>query len=123
MGVAALPSPKRFAHTLALRWFANMGSLFEVGKSRPNMGRSSLLTARDMPAFSINAPTPDQRQIAPAIETARVTPLCAPCVTAPASALALPENAAPIREKRSIPVHIQLITMSLTSIGKLMVKK
>ena len=111
MGVAALPKPKKLAHTLAERQFSSLESVLAEGNIRPNRGRSSLDNFPVMPACSNSLPTPVHRQIDPAMEIARVIPACAPLGTAADRADPLPSSIAAIKETATIPVHRILITI------------
>jgi hypothetical protein len=106
IGVAALPNPKILAQILALRLQAREESFFEDGNSLLRIGFKIFARVPVKPAFSMSLPTPDQRQIEPAIEIAKVNPACAPWVTPEASAPLFPVRKAHKQEIAKIPVKI-----------------
>lgn len=118
IGVAAFPSPRKLAQIFALKQEARYGSFLEEGNTRPSSGPSSLDNKPVKPAFSISLPTPVQRQIEPANDMASVMPACAPCGMAAASSLPRPKRIDATKEIATIPVNIQLITMSIPPINQ-----
>jgi len=74
-GVAAFPSPRKFAQTFPLSLPAKIGLLFAEGKMRYRIGDSVFDKNLVIPLRSITFPIPDHKQIEPAIEMARVTPV------------------------------------------------
>lgn len=120
MGVAAFPSPRKLAQIFALKLQEREGSVLLEGNSLSNSGFRSLDKNPVTPAFSITFPIPLQRQMVPAMDMASVTPACAPCGIAAATSLPLPNNNAVIKEIATIPVKIQLITMSTPPVMQIM---
>ena len=116
IGVAAFPKPRKLAQILLLKYPARTGSFSVEGKTRFKIGRSSLDKKVVKPAFSITLPTPDQRQIEPAMEKARVTPAWAPWGIAAARVEPFPKIKDATREIAKMPINIQLITTSITHI-------
>ena len=110
-GVAALPSPRKLAQILVLKAPARALSSRVEGNSRCITGRSSRESFSVSPNLSMARPIPAQRHSDPAMEIARVTPLCAPCITAAESADARPLTAAQTTEAQTSAAHTQLITI------------
>ena len=113
MGVAALPRPRKFAQMLALRLSARAASSFVLGNTRCSRGRRSRESIRVIPACSISRPAPVHRHRLPAMDRASCIPACAPLTVAAASALPLPRTSAQRMLIRTMPVHIQLMTMGI----------
>lgn len=104
MGVAALPNPRRFAQILADRLLDNALSCRVEGNSRFRPGPSQRESRAVIPMLSISAPTPDQRQMDPAMEMATVMPDWAPWAMAADNALPRPSRAAKRKDMKKIPV-------------------
>lgn len=119
-GVAAFPSPKRFAQMFALRSCASMVSFFVLGKILPIIGESSRESILVSPAPCITSATPDHRHIVPAMEKDRVIPVCAPLSIAEDTSVIFPFIAENKKDKNKIIVHTQLITMRIPPMMQIM---
>jgi hypothetical protein len=86
MGVAAFPSPNRFADTLAESGVMTVSSLRKPGKRSPSTGRSRRESPAAIPARRIISIRPAQRQRAPAMYRQRLTAAAAPSREAEATA-------------------------------------
>jgi hypothetical protein len=89
-----------------------------LGKSRLSTGCSSFDSLSVIPTVSSSLPTPDHRQMAPAMEIASSTPAWAPVSTEAARAGVALLRMAQIRLRASIPVQILLMTIKITPFPK-----
>lgn len=78
MGVAALPSPSRFAETFIVMYFRVSTS--HDGKSRDMTGRSNRSKPRDSPSRSISAKNPSQNAYSAKRLSESSTAPCAPSI-------------------------------------------
>ena len=77
-GVAAFPSPSRFALRLPHRFQKPSESVAHTGNSRCSTGRSAAHSFSVNPARSIACDSPDHKQIGPASVSANSSPARAP---------------------------------------------
>ena len=89
-GVAALPSPSRFALTFMLSASSVCASRDARGNNRRSTGCSSLDSPAAMPLRRMTSITPDHRQIMPPTVRQNVTACCTPCAAAAPTAALCP---------------------------------
>ena len=112
-GVAALPSPRRLAETLAAMVSMVPRSLAKSGNSRRRTGWRSLASFSASPARCITSITPIHRQRTPAMEIPSWMASPAPSRAAAASWPWLPRARAQNRDRAVIPVQITVIAMAM----------
>ena len=116
-GVAALPSPRRFAETLAVTAASVSSSRLERGKSRRSTGRKAPARRAEIPQAFMTSITPLQRHRIPAIERASSMAEDAPSMAAAATASICPVQRPHIRESTTIAVHVHVIAMLFPPFG------
>ena len=117
-GVAAFPSPNKFAETLAAR--VSMVPLSEAksGNSRPRTGFRSRANFSASPERCITSITPIQRHKTPAMEMPSCTALLAPSSAAGASSAWFPSASEKTNAPTVIPVQITVMAMRFVSFPK-----
>ena len=110
-GVAALPSPRRLADTLADTAARVSGSRLASGSSRRSRGRNSRASPADNPQAFIISMTPLQRQRTPAM--ARLSSMAdrAPSSAAFATASRFPVRSPKTNDSVTIPVQTHVISI------------
>ena len=105
IGVAALPSPRKLAQILELKWWESLGFVRVEGNRRFVNGRKRAEMYSVKPVLSVSFPTPVHRQTAPAMERESCIPACAPVGIAAARALPFPKNIEKTQREEIENVH------------------
>ena len=110
-GVAALPSPRRLADTLADTAARVSSSLQASGSSRRRTGRNSLASPADRPQAFMISMTPLHKHKIPAMDRLSSMAERAPSKAAPATASSSPDARPKTSDSVTIPVQTHAISI------------
>ena len=122
IGVAAFPSPKRFALTFAESGSRIFSCLAASGNSRRSTGRSALASASAIPQLRMSSITAHQRHMTPPIERHSSTAACAPSSAASPTSAVVPAAQEYRIDTAIMPVQTIPISIFLFPLNRFLVK-